>query len=387
MFRRRYQRRRFGQRSVRRRGLRHSSWRRRFGAATKSYRRRFVRRSFRKRRYIKRRRSHRRKGSFAAKVIKATVPTRTAVAVYQQENVVPALGAAGVPCEYFCTELWNNAATKDDVVTVELFDMVHLARIFNLVSSGSAGSSGLAGAENSANMYSSMRQKLWVSGTLTQHIRNQATEPVRLTAYYCRPRQNVTFADNIQSPSLYWWLSTGFANNGLDPTFYNPTQNDAMNTDEYSPFHSLSFVRDFKITRVKKFTIQPGQTRHMQVSNRRGFITTPVHMFSLGATTTGAWESTNPKYQFCKQARFILYKMSANEGGYGAHQAAYSKLTQTTSPAVIMRSNFKYNFRSFYARWSPAYEITFSGIGTNPGVKPAIIVPDAAKTGVVDIAE
>ena len=390
MFRRRYQRRRrFGLRSVRRRRfLKHPSWRKRFGAATSSFRRKFSRRSFKKHRFSIRRRSFRRKGSFAAKVIKATEPTRTAVATYQQEHKVPGLVIGAVPCVYFACEQWGAAATKDTVISVELFDILHMGKIFDLVTVGTAAGNQGSAVTNSSEMWTSNRQRVWVSGTMVQTLRNQATEPVRITAYYCKPRQNLTFSDTQATSSVYWWLSTGFANNGIDPGSPSPTTNDAMTEDEYSPFQALDFTRDFKITKVKKFSIQPGQFRKLAMANKRGFVTTPIHLFTPAGNSGGTnWILNNPKYQIIKQGRFILYKMTGSPAGYGGvEQGTYSKLTQTTSPAIVMRTNFKYKFRSFYARWSPAFSLDFSGIAANGVVPPAIVVPDAASTGVVSNA-
>jgi hypothetical protein len=390
MFRRRYQRRRFGLRSFRRRPiLRHSSWRRKYGAATKSYRRRFVRRSYKRRTFIKRRRYHKRShNSFAKKVLKAVVPMRTAQAVYQQEHTVPSLTTGLIPAVYFACEFYDAAATKDTVRTVELFDVKHLGTLFDLSQTSKASEAQTGAVSDSAAMFSSNRQKLWVNGVMTQVLRNQCTEPVLLTAYFCRPRQNLNFSDATTTPTVYQWLSYGFANNGLGPNSVTPAGNPYMQSQEYSPFQSLDFVRDFKITRVKKIKIQPGQFKKLVIRNRRGFITHPHHLFvPSGTTDQTSWNSEAPKYQFIKQSRFILYKLQSSIGGYGGlEQLTYTKLTQTTTPTVIMRTNFLYKFRAQYERFSPAATIEFSGIANNGATASAIVVPDAASVGVVSHA-
>jgi hypothetical protein len=311
-----------------------------------------------------------------------------AEAVYQQEHTVPALTTGLVPAVYFACEQYDGVATMDTVRTVELFDVKHMGTLFDLSQIGKASEAQTGAVSDSTAIFSSNRQKLWVNGKMTQVLRNQSTEPIVLTAYYCRPRQNLNFSDATTTTTVYQWLSYGFANNGLGAGTVTPAGNPYMFAQEYSPFQSLDFVRDFKITRVKKVRIQPGQFKSLMIRNKRGFVTHPNHLFvASGTTDQTSWNSEAPKYQFIKQSRFILYKLHSNIGGYGGtEQLTYSKLTQTTTPTVIMRTNFLYKFRAQYERFSPAATIEFAGIATHGATKPAIVIPDAAAVGVVSNA-
>jgi len=348
-------------------------------------------RSRRPRRVTRRRFSRRSKrpsasSSFRKKVVNALAEWRTFTAEYGQEHTVSRLTDAK-SCFYFTVERYAQLNTKDDVPTIELYDWNHVMNIadFLRVNTGlfnfpitAAFGNNVVGAD--------LRLKYLLKGKQISTIRNQSTEAVNITAYYCRPRaQHVNFGDTATGGvehNTYKFLAQGFANNGIDPGLPLPSLNEGMLDGNYSPFESFDFTHNFKVVKVRKVHIVPSSEKTFVLSSSSKLLR-PLDYINNAGTTSGFanWSSSRRKYTMLRPAQFLLFKVTTRPAGWGAVQAGYSKQIQQTSPTIIMDTTFRYK-----AKIVPSYPSTNSvieqvGIAINGATAPAIIVADGDAVG------
>lgn len=348
----------------------------------KNSRRSRFRRFSRMRRYGKRR-------SFGRRVVNSLAPPKTFVTEYGQEHTVPAATASdGQQCVYFTVEAYNNTATVDNVQTIELMHQVHLMRIADYYRNGnlSTGSYFNAAALGGGYILDPRFKYLLKSGVQISRLRNQSNEPVSITAYFCRPRGNMTEGINSGVQNLYAFLASGFANSGLDSAHLTASTNIYMHKSRYSPFRSFDFARSFKITSVKKLLIHPGMMRSVKLRVRSQMVRPIDWVLASGTAVpaSGSWTDLQPKFNYFKQQRFVLFKLTSQPAGFGATQATYSKLIQTTTPTVLLSTYYKYVTKAV-PYWNsnpvdlfdPVGYTTSGAAGHNPG----IIVPDGDVVG------
>lgn len=291
-------------------------------------------------------------------------------------------------CYYFTTELYNNSVTRDTVVNVTLNDTRHIALIADRLFMGQANQAASSLPTSGVNlMINNLKQKLEIKGQCSYNLRNQSNEPIRFTAYICKPRGNINYVENVNSPNIYRWLATGFANNGLDSGNFFGSTNVTMYEATYSPYDSFDFVRDIKIVGQKAFTIQPGQFKRLKLSSRGKLIRPADIVQLLGTSGVNTWGGQVPKYAMNKHEKFILFKIWSNPAGWGAAQATYAKQIQMTQPGFVMHTRFKYTCRRGVQLYTPSGLIEKFGIADNSTAQPpAFIVPDAAIKGSLQVA-
>jgi len=391
-----------GFRSRKRRILKHPSWgkfAKRHGVKFPRRRRapRTVRRKVVKR-FKRRKFSKKPSKGFTSKVLKALSSPQEFLFEYGQEHQLP-IKVPETPgttnynsqtCIYVLTEIWNPAVTnKSQVVTLTLMNNRHLLALADRILMGTPAQ--MTGAPGVPNTYSSttgdnLKARIGVKGSCTYSLRNQSTEPVQFTLFYCRPRSNIAF-NNTTTPNVYSILSTGFANNGIDNSHVNADTNLGMNQACYSPFNSFDFTRDIQVGRVQTIKIQPGQMRKFVLRTKTKLIRPADIAQVLGSAVAGGWGNQVPKYQVNKHERFILIKAWGQPAGWGATQANYTKSIQITQPGFILHSKYRYECYKVSNTLTPSVIIESQGITDNSTAHaPAIVVPDAAVVGSVSVA-
>lgn len=317
---------------------------------------------------------------------------------YGQEHVLP-INVPEVPgtapytsqtCLYFTSELYNaSIGGKNTVVTLSLLDNRHISQLADRILIAQPGQmSGGPGtpATFATTTGDNLKARFAVKGSAIYTIRNQSTEPMQFTAYYCRPRGNINYNETVAQPNFYTWLSTGFANNGIDNGHQLANTNVAMNQAVYSPFNSFDFVRDFKISKVKNYKIQPGQMKKWRLKSKNKLIR-PADIIQILGATTGTWGQQIVKYAVNKHERFILFKAWGQPGGWGAAQATYLKQIQMTQPGFVLHTKFKYTCYKVTNTFTPSALVENVGIADNSATSFAsIIIPDAAVKGLVSVA-
>lgn len=292
-------------------------------------------------------------------------------------------------CLYVTTEIYNVAVTnRQQVATIHLMDNRHLLQIADRVLVGTPAQ--MTGAPGVPPTYSNttgdnLKARIAVKGSCVYTLRNQSTEPMQFSLFYCRPRGNINF-DQAAFPNIYSWLATGFANNGLDNTHVNADTNITMNQACFSPFNSFDFTRDFNIDRVRNVKIQPGQMRKFSLKTGQT-VYRPADIAQIVGAGSGNWLVQSPKYVFNKHERFIMFKAWGQPAGWGTAPTAYMRLIQMTAPGFVLHSKFRYECYKVSNTLTPSTIVEASAIFDNSAAAaPSIIVPDAAVKGVVTVA-
>lgn len=323
----------------------------------------------------------------------ALSPERTFLAEYGQEHTVPVSTDNGRKCTYFTTEFYTGAAiTKNDIGVVPLMDYGHMMSIADFYRSGNLSTYFATGTVGNATLVDPRFKFLLKRGVQTSTIRNQSTEAAHITAYYCRPRQHIVpFGMTSGVFNIYMMLAHGFANNDIDPAHIYAANdavgpkviNGAMELARYTPFQSLDFCRAFKVTKVKKVNLMPSQTKNFRLKVRQQLVRPIDWADTAGTTGSNTWQGAIQKYNYYKQQRFILFKLSSNIAGFGAVQSNYSKLIQTTTPTIVMDTGIRYFTKMIPYGEVALQEIAITGFTdpTSAAHNPAIVVPDAAVVG------
>lgn len=349
--------------------------------------RRFRRRAQRFRRRIQRRRSgrrhHSRKGQVTfSKVVQALEPWQTYVAEYGQESTCPGVtaGFSSKPCAYFSVELYDNTVSRDTVTTIALNDYRHMASVANQLWKATLTSSFTGSVANSTTFATASKSKIIVKGLQMSTIRNQSTEPVVIKAWFLKPRHNIPLTNLNAStvPSIYRYLANGFANNSLDPSHINPSNNITMFDANYTPYNSFDVCRHFKIRQVKPRTVDPGRMTVYKIRSRSHTFRPVDYWGTFGSSTASGFGSSTGQQVFAmmKSARLFLWRIEGNPAGFGAVQGTYTGLIQETTPTVVVDTQFRYSAKWLWQPQQPSGLIEKVGIVdvAGAGHNPAIIV-------------
>jgi len=361
-------RRRYYRRPIFRRRTRKNFRRRRFGFKRRVYRSKrrstFGRRvgRFRFRRRLTRRGGNRGYSKLRALKRVTDLLRRPQIfkATYGQQQSV-GIASALPGCIYIITERRDATKTKDDISNVTLSNMDHLAVISDVLMKSSPGGMQTApGSNETSSYYTDVTMKLVVQPSVRYVVRNQSTDLMNVTVYYCRARQDsnvFNFKDGTTNASnivnLYTVLARGFAQNAIDGSFLTPILNDGMIMKWYSPFQSLLFTQLFKIYKAKRVQLGPGRILNCRIAPKP-FIFRPHKYFELrGDTGVNSFASAKQAYNFTKHEHFCLFKIDSSPAGYGTSQAGYSKVISGTSPTAILESWFHYKTSFLRAEKTP----------------------------------
>lgn len=148
----------------------------------------------------------------------------------------------------------------------------------NLTNTGLCGYTFLEGTYETShvnNIFASLADSATVNGFTTPYddrvyiesyttmyaITNQTNSATNLHMYFYRPRRTVPLAvGGVTTPSMLQLLTAGFAD-VLSDAAPKPPANDVNIT----PFQCPAFTTWFKITKVKKLLMQPGQTIRLRL--------------------------------------------------------------------------------------------------------------------------
>lgn len=314
-------------------------------------------------------------------MIKALAETQDVTAEYGQEHTV-SLFSNFQTCIYFTTERYAASNSSSVVQTIGLFDNWHLASIADVVMPNFPAVGATAATANYITMFNlpNLRQKIMVKGACRYTLRNQCTEPVKITAYYIKPRFNVKLIPT-SGANLYYFLGVGFANNGLDPANANPS-NAYMINNKFTPFDSFDFCKNFKIYKTKKLSIDPGRMAYQEIKGQ--ILYRPADFVQLLGTAnpTQRWNLGPYTYDVNRLTRFCLFQLEGQPAGFGSAQANYSKNIQMTTPTVIMDTKFNYRVNLVQHVPTVHSNIENLGIAPNGSTAPAIVVEGGDAVGV-----
>ena len=226
--------------------------------------------------------------------------------------------------------------------------------------------------------------KMFLKGKDIYELRNQSNETVHITAYVCYARKDLFFNpylnESNNGKNVYFYLATGFAENGFDINSQTTTQ-DALTVDSFTPFMSRFFVRQFKIGRVKKLKIGPGRVLKQTLSMKWRHYTPADMTMNTGAAT--AWISRARRFDVLKGERFILFKLHSNVGGVSGQTSLEKNVAQTT-PTVIMRTYRRYWAKHFPRTRQPLVYYTPYGIAAAGTAASIIVDADEQKGAEID---
>lgn len=343
------------------------------------FKKRSSRRSRFKRRFrAKRRRFSRRKTPSQTALRFKLAEQRTVTFTYGQQHTVPnALNR--VECVYFTTESTNTThADRNETITVPLCGVNEICNIADYA--WQTNPQNLTATVNAGWVGDITWGKLFVKAHEKQEIRNQSNEPVTLTAFTCRTRANVYLDTSAveKDYNIYYYLGTGFAENGMDATNRTAT-NQTLTDSRISPFQSRFFCRHFKIVRVKRYHIQPGNILTTQNKTRwRSFQPADI---TRNLDTSTAFTARSKMYNNIRGEQFVLWKLQGNIGGIDG-QATFEKNIGQTTPTVIMRTFRKYAFKHMPITKSPA--LTFAADGITTAATSIIVDSDEQKGAEID---
>lgn len=186
---------------------------------------------------------------------------------------------------------------------------------------------------------------------LRQQMVNCSNAHCNVVVYKCRCREDIPVGNAFYDITNI--LNTGFADQG---------STDAQLRDEYTPFNSNRFVEYIKITKVKKFLLQPGEQKVFNIIQRRPR-TVNLHKY---VDTTGVgvnWKTGAVQVVYPRGARFNLYKIS----GQLVDNVADQTIT-FTHPVVDFLSEHRVEFKLIISEketiaTAPPLQISAQGVG------------------------
>lgn len=293
---------------------------------------------------------------------------------------------------YVTTEVFDGASAPDDadkneIITVTLNSARHLASLADVAWKNNVTTSQAAPVFNSTTFNTDIGMRILINSSVKYSVRNQSTDIVRVRAYYCRARQDLNiknFSSGTTNPTsiynLYMQLARGFAINGLDAGNFTATSNSAMVNRKYTPYNSHLFTSNWKIYKSKLMTLSPGRLVTLGIKQRR-FCYRPSKYFELNGTGGAvSWRTSQLVYHHNRFEKFIMFQIDSSPAGYGAAQTNYSKLVGSTTPTVILDSEFKYKYSYM---WSPinttgvieqsGHALQFAGANTIVNVEEGIL--------------
>jgi len=306
-------------------------------------------------------------------------------ALYTQQQTVGA--NQGYPkCFYYATESENTILTRDQITTITLNCNKHLAVIADVLAKGTLHTAQGVATSNETFVSFDLGTRITINHSSVKYtFRNQSTDLCRVTAYYCKARQdtnvkNITVATLAQTSvfNLYLILARGFAQNGIDPSDITTT-NDAMDLASYTPKNSFLFTSFFKITKAKRVTIGPGRMMSLGMKSRP--FTYRPHKYFETAGSASSWNSFNNaerSYLYNRFEQFILFRVEPVAAGKGAAQATYFQLASQNSPTFILSTTFRYTANALIAYKTPHGVIEQSGFTAQTATPNTIINVESA---------
>lgn len=271
-------------------------------------------------------------------------------------------------CRYFVTEVTDSTKTADTITTRGLGclnDILNMAEYAwdTIPTTADAVINTPASSAFTGNV-DGLQGTLWVKGNDLYTLRNQTNEAVTIQAFYVKCRKDWN-QNEATVQNMYRLLGRGFAERGYDSANAGAF-NGAMTLSSLTPFDSPLFCRLFKVKKVEKFKIGPGQTAKRGISMKwRPY--SPINYVIPAVGTT--WTELTAIYEYLKGEQFILFRLFSNIGmATGQPEAQFSRDIGQTDPLVIMSTTRRYHYK--HLRQPPKGLIKFitDGIVAGDGV-------------------
>lgn len=192
------------------------------------------------------------------------------------------------------------------------------------------------------------------------HLVNQSNGNAVVTAFYCRGRAdlpNTTYYTNLRAI-----IGDGLQQRGLPG---NAGGNASINDDLFTPFDSHRFCSMFKVTKVQKFTMDPGSNRIFHLKTGAYYFDTARYELQPSATSDPVLAQN---FSHRRGEIFIIFKFSGQPTDDGAGNLSY------TSPKLDLITENHYNFRSINRQTPLITKDTPIGYGTS--TNPNLIMVD-----------
>lgn len=318
----------------------------------------------------------------------AVVPWQKWRATFGSEHQVVDQAGTGLPnCLYFTTVRNQAAVTVSTYLDIPWGNWFHLQTIFDILWPNYLVTGSTVASNNLGWTTTSNKDRVWLKGSAKYTLRGQSNETEFITAYYCKPRHNISADITGVSNNVLNFLGMGFASNGLDPATTNAT-NAMLVNDQFSPFESFAFCKNFQIFKVKRLRISPGEQQTLFLKGRSAMLQ-PYDIWNqpafAGGTTT--YSSLTRRYNYMKHERFILFKLSGRPAGYGdqaPNTGNYAKGITRTTPTCVLQTEFRFAAKTI-RNVSTAYQNLTSQVGIFApagAINPQIMRDDDFKAGV-----
>lgn len=272
--------------------------------------------------------------------------------------------------KFMVTEVQTDSTTQNDVPTVPLNNIRHLAPIADIAMRSTPGIAQGPPVYNEVANAQDIRFRIWVKSSVNYILRNQSTDLVRVRVYYFKARQDFNLTNwksgvtNVSNMfNIYNQLARGFAANGIDPGNFTPDTSYAMSRTKFTPYDSILFMQNWKMFKSRVLLLRPGAIKNFQIRSRP-FSFRPFKYLEMYGSGSPTFRVANPVYNHMRYEKFCLFQIDSSPAGYGAAQTgvkAYSKVISHTTPTTILETHFRYKFNTMWAPHTPFAVIEEAG--------------------------
>lgn len=197
------------------------------------------------------------------------------------------------------------------------------------------------------------------SAKATTQMVNPTNAPVYVTAYYLTPRHDIANAVNFSAGPVAV-LQGGLANAVSGGT--NPSEVDLA----YNIFSNPFIVKNWRIYKVKKVLLHPGQNKTFSLSRKKGFFV-DMDRWGSKASLVGA-NTWSPGYVHTKGVtKWIVYSL---KGGMSNDVTPTAAEVSTTPPVVQWKNETIYRVSTVMGGVSTTLNMVSGFTGDNTGILP-----------------
>lgn len=190
---------------------------------------------------------------------------------------------------------------------------------------------------------------------ITHDLVNQNNAPMRLTAYLCRARYDITYQSS--QTNIKTIIGAGFGEQGLDVA--NPDANNTtLINGQFSPYDSPRFCQLYKIVRTKEFLIDAGGRKRFMIDRPKPILYNPTRLSTM--TSAQDEKSGTRLCGIMKGFTFWLFQLRPSIGSDSTGIEV-----RFNTPLCLMLTKYQCNFTGFsYV----TKQSLVAGIGTAAGV-------------------
>lgn len=183
---------------------------------------------------------------------------------------------------------------------------------------------------------------------------NQGT--ANIVCYYCMARRDLP--NTLAYQNMITTLQDGFIQNG---------DANAILKEECTPFQSALFCSNYKIYKVKKLVLLPGQRAAITITHKKPRMISMQH-YASAIDQSKTWQDETYDTSFAKGSKFVMYKIT----GQLAENTAATGQT-FTAPRVLFRTDYRYEWKADPIQFTVIRTLN-AGV-TAPGATPIIVQP------------